>query len=911
MKAGLENDICSIGEEGRPIGKTVLIGLICSVITGCGGGGIGSSGQGADPVVEDFPIAYVKREIPTDEDGEIVRDDVRDPLEFKPGARLFVRGQASPSAEERHVTAGVFPAAEFANEDGQVLFDIKDLSTSYDGTKLLFSMRAPEIEDADDDEQPTWNIWEYDHTAGTLRRVITSDNTAEDGQDLAPQYLADGRIVFSSTRQRQSQAILLDEGKPQYPALNEANNEPALNLHVMESDGSDIHQITFNQSSDLDPILLENGKILFTRWNRGPGNDAMDLYQVNPDGTELEIVYGHHSHETGTDDSDVHFIKPLEMEDGRIMVSLRPYVATDFGADLVAVDISGYTDNTQPIYSNLGAVSEAQESLTSEDILTGEGVNLAGRYAFAAPLLDGTGRLVVSWSQCRLVLAQEDDVEVPDPDPVIYPCTQERIDSGDYEAATPLYGLWILNPQTGTQLPIVQPEEGVMYSDAVIMQDLPLPTYIPDVVAGVDVDEELFNEGYGIVDIRSVYDIDGSDSTDVGLSVMSNPTMTPASAREARFIRLEKPVSRADRDVIDVPGSAFGRAGSLRMREILGYVPVEPDGSARFKVPANVAFAISILNGDGKRISSQHHNWLEVKPGEELECVGCHTSTSELPHGRAGSQAPTINEGAPTTGLGFAGADTTLTADMGETMAQTLTRIVESAREPTPDINFVDDWAPAGSKEADFSYAYADLETAAPISENCSDNWTSSCRIVINYETHIHPMWSLVRPDSDGDLVADTCTSCHTDTDAMSATMIPAAQLDLTDGASDQEDDHFKAYRELLFTDAELEIDMDSGNLQDVLVPVLDAEGNQVYETDADGNLVLDADDNPIPLMTTVAVAPSLRAGNALQSGDFFDLFASGGSHEGYLSSAELKLLSEWVDIGAQYYNNPFDIPQD
>jgi hypothetical protein len=27
------------------------------------------------------------------------------------------------------------------------------------------------------------------------------------------------------------------------------------------------------------------------------------------------------------------------------------------------------------------------------------------------------------------------------------------------------------------------------------------------------------------------------------------------------------------------------------------------------------------------------------------------------------------------------------------------------------------------------------------------------------------------------------------------------------------------------------------------------------------------------------------------------------------MTAAELRLLSEWVDIGAQYYNNPFDAP--
>ena len=56
-------------------------------------------------------------------------------------------------------------------------------------------------------------------------------------------------------------------------------------------------------------------------------------------------------------------------------------------------------------------------------------------------------------------------------------------------------------------------------------------------------------------------------------------------------------------------------------------------------------------------------------------------------------------------------------------------------------------------------------------------------------------------------------------------------------------------------------------------------------------------------------VAPSLRAGNSRGSTAFFSLFAPGGSHEGRLTPAELRLISEWVDGGAQYWNDPFLAP--
>jgi hypothetical protein len=52
-----------------------------------------------------------------------------------------------------------------------------------------------------------------------------------------------------------------------------------------------------------------------------------------------------------------------------------------------------------------------------------------------------------------------------------------------------------------------------------------------------------------------------------------------------------------------------------------------------------------------------------------------------------------------------------------------------------------------------------------------------------------------------------------------------------------------------------------------------------------------------------------MSAAGANNSEAFFSRFAPGGIHEGYLNDAELRLISEWLDIGAQYYNDPFDVP--
>ena len=60
-----------------------------------------------------------------------------------------------------------------------------------------------------------------------------------------------------------------------------------------------------------------------------------------------------------------------------------------------------------------------------------------------------------------------------------------------------------------------------------------------------------------------------------------------------------------------------------------------------------------------------------------------------------------------------------------------------------------------------------------------------------------------------------------------------------------------------------------------------------------------------------VPVAPPLSSAGANASPAFFDVFAAGGSHPGWLTPAELRLVSEWVDLGGQYFNDPFIAPEE
>jgi hypothetical protein len=219
------------------------------------------------------------------------------------------------------------------------------------------------------------------------------------------------------------------------------------------------------------------------------------------------------------------------------------------------------------------------------------------------------------------------------------------------------------------------------------------------------------------------------------------------------------------------------------------------------------------------------------------------------------------------------------------------------------------------AQNVDIDYLYtgsvliAGLSTPSPTTLQCETNWQSLCRTIINYIEHIHPLWSLPRPafeadgvtpilDGNGMQVDNMCINCHTfpyiDPADGVTVLPPAGQLELTDGLSNDEPDHFHAYRELLVGD----------NLQVVSNGAL-VDAQQQTGIDIDGNPIFDV--IPIP-------SPASSAG-ARQSGRFFNRFensANNGTvdHFNFLNSAERRLIAEWLDVGAQYYNNPFDVPQ-
>ena len=137
----------------------------------------------------------------------------------------------------------------------------------------------------------------------------------------------------------------------------------------------------------------------------------------------------------------------------------------------------------------------AQTRATVNAVVTAVGPSPGGRFSAAAPLWDGSDRMLVSWSACRLV-----------ENSLIVPCTAQRLAAANVQVAPPLYGIYIYNRAGNTQLPVVVPQEGVIYTDVVAAQPRPRPTLLYDSAVGTGLDAGLIDENVGVLDIRSVYD---------------------------------------------------------------------------------------------------------------------------------------------------------------------------------------------------------------------------------------------------------------------------------------------------------------------------------------------------------------------------------------------------------------------
>lgn len=71
--------------------------------------------------------------------------------------------------------------------------------------------------------------------------------------------------------------------------------------------------------------------------------------------------------------------------------------------------------------------------------------------------------------------------------------------------------------------------------------------------------------------------------------------------------------------------------GTFAAKKVCGYADVEEDGSAYFKVPADVPIYFMAIDAQGRTVQRMR-TWTQFRSGENQSCIGCHESRLAAPN---------------------------------------------------------------------------------------------------------------------------------------------------------------------------------------------------------------------------------------------------------------------------------------
>ncbi|MCD6304248.1 MAG: hypothetical protein J7M21_04725, partial [Planctomycetes bacterium] len=380
--------------------------------------------------------------------------------------------------------------------------------------------------------------------------------------DMHPCYLPDGGICFISTR-------------CQYGTLCDAPDDFTTTvLYRVDADGSHMEKLTNSSVSEASPIAMSDGRILYTRWeyvDKGAVS-VKCLWAVRPDGTCSVEVYG----------NDIAL--PPTLTQGRevpgrpnmyVVMGTPHYPQGRFGT-VILLDMNKPIRTREPMIYLTPQVDIRAEGGFDHPVPGGGWRRSSDGPLFAEPYPLSDRWVLVSYNPDR----QWNDPTA--------------------------YGLYLLDRKGRTALIYRDPE----YS---CWQPVPLrPRPVPPVLSSPR-NADLAARNLAEVAVIDVYH-----------------GMTGVPRGMIKYLRVLEQVPRPWKarrrwsgDIYDQQHAVITKDTHLGLKVLHGVVPVEPDGSAHFLVPADRNIFFQALDGDYMAVQTER-TYVNYRPGEMRTCIGCH-----------------------------------------------------------------------------------------------------------------------------------------------------------------------------------------------------------------------------------------------------------------------------------------------
>ena len=388
--------------------------------------------------------------------------------------------------------------------------------------------------------------------------------------DMHPCYLPDGGICFSSTRCEYG--TLCDMPDKLSTAV----------LYRMDGDGKNIERLTNSAVSEFSPCVMHDGRILYSRWEYVDKGQlgAKCLWAMRPDGTNTQEIFGN---DHAFPPTLIHG-RPIPGSDCQFVVLGTPHYPQSGIGTVIRLDI------TVPIRTRAPMTYITPDV----DIRTEGGFHhrIDGRW-----VRNGNGPLYMDpfpLSGKFFLVAHNPDKRWNDPR---------------------AYGLYLLD-ELGNHVLIHQDRE---YS---CWQPTPLrprtrPPVVPSLRPAAD------PEPATVVMLDVYQGLDGVERGTIKYLRVLEQVPRPWACR-----RFWDPRGR------DGHHSLLSRNSVLGLKVLHGVVPVHPDGSAHFTVPADRNIYFEALDADFMEIQRER-TYNNFRPGERRSCIGCHTARERAPDQRS------------------------------------------------------------------------------------------------------------------------------------------------------------------------------------------------------------------------------------------------------------------------------------
>ena len=440
---------------------------------------------------------------------------------------------------------------------------------SWDGRHILFAYCEAPTAPADRavHQERNYHIYQVASDGSELRQL-----TAGPYDDFSPRYLPDGKLLFLSTRRGGFHRC---GGGPC----------PVYTLATAEADGSNPRPISYHETHEWDPVVLNDGRLLYTRWDYVDRHAVhyQQLWSARPDGSNVAAFYGNNTFNP----VGVWEARPVPNSD-LVMATAAAHHAMTAGS-IILLDVSRGIDGLDPI------------SRLTPDVLFPE-----------------SEFPVQNWHA---------PAGVPTPPEV--PTEERRWPGHCYRSPYPLSADFFLAAYSYDTL-LGEPSANkanmfgiylvdrfgnreLLYRDVSIaslwptpLRPRPRPPVLPSAL-----DRSQTSEGTFF--LQNVHD--------------SWPHLPVGEENAITHLRIIQVLLKTTPNA-NTPRVGFANASPGK--QVLGTVPVEPDGSAYFSAPAQIPLAFQALDRNGMAVQTMR-SLTYLQPGEHASCIGCHEHRSSAP----------------------------------------------------------------------------------------------------------------------------------------------------------------------------------------------------------------------------------------------------------------------------------------